>query len=645
MNTTCLIHYFIFFKKTNNVSSFIYPKKSKKKEYYIAQATLYTPTTHKIMKMVNLLCTLATISIFVAMHSYLPTLILTLLTYVTIAQKPTLTISQPTQDSTTVTTAKQYITGTTTASSITINGTTTKVYATGVYAYQASLAVGSNVYVINAVSNNKSTSKRVVYTYLPPKLIRETDSAIIETITTEPSGDVVLQPGEYIKVKVKAKPNCTITLNQLHTLTEIPKSQTKGIAGYYQYNYKVTEANAALLTKINLQLYQGGVLKHTKTDKSTYSLLPQAQPLIVATNAKYTAVYSGLGQDRLGGTKAGYLDSGVLMQVIGRVNNMYKVQWNSNYTVYLPTAAATVQPNGTPIPSSLSNNVSIVADSLYEYIRISLATRLPYTCNATTTPSQLILNVYGATSNTNWVTQYPTADAIVQGIDVVQLQDGLLQLQLQLPSQQLWGYSMYYEGTTLVLQVRKPKPVLTIPNMLIAIDAGHGGSNLGALGLAGRYEKEFTLLLAKELEVQLLAQGATIIMTRDTELSYENQARLTMLRRRKPDFAISLHLNSADDHLRVKGTSTYYKYTVYQGLSKCIYTRLKETGLAGWGNIGNFNFFMNSATEFPTSLVEALFLSNPEDEEKIHDAAFRKLLCQKIVLGIKDWLQNCAVNK
>jgi N-acetylmuramoyl-L-alanine amidase len=63
-----------------------------------------------------------------------------------------------------------------------------------------------------------------------------------------------------------------------------------------------------------------------------------------------------------------------------------------------------------------------------------------------------------------------------------------------------------------------------------------------------------------------------------------------------------------------------------------------ELGLKGFGNVGSFNFALNSPTEYPNALVETLFLSNPEDEMKMLDPDFRRQMADKIVLGIKDFV-------
>jgi N-acetylmuramoyl-L-alanine amidase len=298
-------------------------------------------------------------------------------------------------------------------------------------------------------------------------------------------------------------------------------------------------------------------------------------------------------------------------------------------------------PEGTAPPQSLTNNLRVVGDSLYDYVQLELFNKLPYLSYQEISPSKIVLDVYGATANTNWLMQFPETLQEITDVYYKQVENDLLRITINLKHKQHWGYSTYYNGNTLIVKIRRQKEQLQLSNMIIGLDAGHGGSNRGAEGITGRLEKEFTLAIAKKLKQVLQNDSAVVIMTRESDISFENNDRLIMLRKRNPDFVLSIHLNSAGDPLRVKGTSTYYKHIGFKKLSGYIYKRMKETGLPGWGHIGNFNFFLNSATEFPSALVETLFISSPEEEEKVFSADFQQLMAEKIAAGIKEWLAEC----
>jgi N-acetylmuramoyl-L-alanine amidase len=162
------------------------------------------------------------------------------------------------------------------------------------------------------------------------------------------------------------------------------------------------------------------------------------------------------------------------------------------------------------------------------------------------------------------------------------------------------------------------------------------------MGPTGSYEKNLTLLIAKDVQDELKKAGAHVIMTRTTDASLGMIDRNLMLRRLQPDLMLSIHLNAAADPIHVEGTSTYYRYIGFRPLSLAIYKRMVALGLDEYGNVGSFNFALNGPTEYPNALVETLFLSNPADEARALDPAFRRKMAGAIVQGIEDFLQDCA---
>ena len=66
-----------------------------------------------------------------------------------------------------------------------------------------------------------------------------------------------------------------------------------------------------------------------------------------------------------------------------------------------------------------------------------------------------------------------------------------------------------------------------------------------------------------------------------------------------------------------------------------------ELELKPFGNIGNFNFMLNSLTNIPNVLVETAFMSNPNDEIKLMDGVFKEKMVNQIIQGIQDWLYEC----
>ena len=130
-------------------------------------------------------------------------------------------------------------------------------------------------------------------------------------------------------------------------------------------------------------------------------------------------------------------------------------------------------------------------------------------------------------------------------------------------------------------------------------------------------------------------------MTRAKEQFFDNKERILFYRDSLPDLLLSIHLNSSEDPFRAGGTGAFYRYAGFKNLSGDIYKRMLELGLKEYGNTSSFNFMLNSPTEYPNALIETLFISNLEEETKILDEKFQQQMVDKIVLGIKDFLNRC----
>ncbi len=348
----------------------------------------------------------------------------------------------------------------------------------------------------------------------------------------------------------------------------------------------------------------------------------------------------GLGTDRLGGAKMTFLDTGVVVKVVDSTIINYKVQLSEAHFAYLPKSNFSRDSSLQLRPYYLANSWIAAGNERYDSVAVTLDERLPYKSMQLIHPSRIIVDVYGATSNTNWITQRTSLKEI-KNVYHEQVEDDVYRITIELKNQQHWGYSIYYIGKRLVIKVKRQLPELDMECLKIAVDAGHGGSNSGAAGVTSKIqEKKYTLLIAKELEKHLKLAGATVFMTRKEDTGLSMPERIEMLKKEDPDFLISIHLNSSAKD-SIKGVSTYYKHIGFRPLSQFIQEKMLEIGLVDFGNIGSFNFALNGPTDYPNCLVEVAFLSNPEDEKRILNPDFHHDVARQIVKGIKEWLRFC----
>jgi N-acetylmuramoyl-L-alanine amidase len=361
----------------------------------------------------------------------------------------------------------------------------------------------------------------------------------------------------------------------------------------------------------------------------------------VRTNDSLPFLNYGLGEDRLGGAKMTFLDSNIVLRVVDSVGDNYKVQLSKLHSAYIQKEKVhSIDP--IEYDQHLTNSWNVYGDSLYDYVTIKLDEKLPYKSVMKIHPSRIEVDIFGAVSNTNWITQLSTAKEI-KNAWYEQPEDDVMRVIIELKHQQHWGYRIFYSSDNkLTVMVKRQPAKLDLAHIKIAIDAGHGGDNIGATGITSNIkEKDYTLLIAKEITRQLISKKAKVVMTRVKDTTLSMFERIQFLDQQNPTLLVSIHLNSSSKD-SISGVSTYYRYIGFRPLSQAILKSMLQTGLAEFGNVGNFNFSLNGPTDYPNCLVEVAFLSNKKDEKKIRNAKFRQLVATKIIAGIEAFLKSSA---
>jgi N-acetylmuramoyl-L-alanine amidase len=91
----------------------------------------------------------------------------------------------------------------------------------------------------------------------------------------------------------------------------------------------------------------------------------------------------------------------------------------------------------------------------------------------------------------------------------------------------------------------------------VVIDAGHGGSDVGAKGFAGSFEKDVALAVARNLAARLRAHGLKVVMTRDADVRVPLEQRTAIANDARGDLFVSIHANASTDP-DIHGSETYF---------------------------------------------------------------------------------------
>ncbi|HOG41540.1 MAG TPA: N-acetylmuramoyl-L-alanine amidase, partial [Bacteroidales bacterium] len=366
-------------------------------------------------------------------------------------------------------------------------------------------------------------------------------------------------------------------------------------------------------------------------EKSKYK-----EELFYATSLEGAYLQFGDGDDRLGGSKMGYVDQEILFKVVASVGDLYKVQLSQNKFAYIPREYLERSEERTSQVNTGSWSVSNLGKA--DRVSISLPKRLPYVSWTQLDPTTICIDLYGATNNSNWITQYRGLQ-MISYVDYRQVDSDVFRVILRLKHKYSWGYKIGYEGNNLIIDVRHT-PELSLKGLRVGLDAGHGGTALGAVSITGIREKDVNLDIVNMLKGALEAKGATVVLSRSGDYDISMSERKRIFNENNVHIALSIHNNAGGSPVNPMGSSTYYKHITNRDFAETMLERLLELGVPNFGLVGNFNFSLAAPTEYPVVLLELLFMSSIWDEERLVDPDFRKKMVNNIVLGLEDYLEK-----
>ena len=200
------------------------------------------------------------------------------------------------------------------------------------------------------------------------------------------------------------------------------------------------------------------------------------------------------------------------------------------------------------------------------------------------------------------------------------------------PQQALWGYNVEYDGESGAtrLYLRKPPVRSTsytkpLQGVTIMLDAGHGGSDPGAMGVAGRtgpVESEINLAAIQAVQYRLEQLGATTVLTRADDSRVTLDERCMMTEAQKPDIFLSIHHNSAAltrDLNETRRMEVYY----HEDISLPLASRLMENLSAALNRKATepeeSYYYVTRMTYTPSVLFELGYIVNPREYEETCD--------------------------
>jgi N-acetylmuramoyl-L-alanine amidase len=322
-------------------------------------------------------------------------------------------------------------------------------------------------------------------------------------------------------------------------------------------------------------------------------------------------------------------------------------------------------------------------------------------------PDRLVLDLSGTTLASGY--RAPAPNGVVASVRTGTPTDGQLRVVLDLsrevkPRSRIEGEGgdrrlviELLTGAPATTAAGTPAPARTIQDvigsgereLIVAIDAGHGGKDPGAIGPSGKHEKDVTLAMATELAAQIDADpGMTAVLIRDRDVFIPLEQRYMIAREAQADLFISIHADAA--HNRAASGASVYVLSLRGASSEAarwladqenaadlvggveldardknlaavlldlsqnatmrvsddvageVLAALKGVGRAHKPNIERANFVVLRSPDVPSMLVETGFISNPGEEARLNDPAYRGRMAAAIVSGVRNYFSNQA---
>lgn len=189
---------------------------------------------------------------------------------------------------------------------------------------------------------------------------------------------------------------------------------------------------------------------------------------------------------------------------------------------------------------------------------------------------------------------------------------------------------------------------------VVVVDAGHGGTDPGKVGVDGSLEKDINLAVAERLKTYLEQDDVKVIMTRETDtgLYSETDSRKKMADMKKrceiieesgADLVVSIHQNSYHEE-SVSGGQVFYYRDSSKGKALAEVLQDRFDYVLGDQNRrlpkANGNYYLLLHVKCPIVIVECGFLSNRKEAALLNSGEYQDKLAYTIHMGIMEYLNK-----
>jgi N-acetylmuramoyl-L-alanine amidase len=345
-------------------------------------------------------------------------------------------------------------------------------------------------------------------------------------------------------------------------------------------------------------------------------------------------------------------------------------------------------------PVTQLRGISVAADESGTAISLSLSAKVAYRIVTATHPARIALTLRHARSAA--ALALPQPQGVVTGVTVQPRANGDLRLTILLaramPAHLIWDAAATSVPTLVMRldsgarrQVRAAHaPADSGRDIVIAVDAGHGGEDPGATGHAGVHEKDVVLAIARALARRIDSEpGMHAVLTRDRDEFLTLRERIRRARAANADLFVSVHADSIANSA-VSGSSVYVLSeggatseaarwlaerenaadlmggvsladkddrlaSVLMDLSQSatisastvaaqsVLGALEGVGLVRKAQVQQARFVVLKSPDLPSMLVETAYISNPAEERRLRNPAQQAALADALFTGLRSY--------
>lgn len=169
--------------------------------------------------------------------------------------------------------------------------------------------------------------------------------------------------------------------------------------------------------------------------------------------------------------------------------------------------------------------------------------------------------------------------------------------------------------------------------LTFVIDAGHGGNDGGTVGTRNTLEKTLNLQVASKLASKLRANGANVILTRDSDTYISLPTRVSISHQYAADAFISIHHDAHVDR-SVRGFTTYYTNDFQKPLANAINNGLQQQLTISNRGTQYGNYYITRENQRNAVLIELGYLSNSSEEKILRSSQFQEQATYGIYRGL-----------